>query len=145
MGPEFSGAVEDTYRRGDEVVGRALGFADDETLVIVLSDHGFGSYRNFGDLFVEFGDSAGARVTSPSGHDNGDGNAIGGNTGFELEATTFSGNVRSDIPLTLRAGEAASRDGRGPRLNRAIHGSFGDASAIVILQSFSGDITVTKR
>lgn len=64
--------------------------------------------------------------------------AVDGNTGFELEATTFSGNVRSDIPLTLRAGT-------GRRMTHAIQGSFGDASAIVTLQSFSGDITVTKR
>ena len=39
-------------------------------------DHGFGSYRNCGDLFLEFGKPAEARVTSPSGHANGDGNSI---------------------------------------------------------------------
>ena len=65
--------------------------------------------------------------------------AIAGNTGFELDATTFSGNVRSDIPLTLRTRQNI------PRMTRSIRGSFGDASAIVTLQSFSGDITVTKR
>ena len=65
--------------------------------------------------------------------------AISGNTGFELDATTFSGNVRSDIPLTLRTTRNI------PRMARSIRGSFGDASAIVTLQSFSGDITVTKR
>ncbi len=32
-------------------------------------DHGFGSYRNFGDLFVEFANSSDARVTSPGGHE----------------------------------------------------------------------------
>lgn len=40
-------------------------------------DHGFGSYRNFGDLFVEFGKSNEVRITSPSGHERGDGNAVG--------------------------------------------------------------------
>ncbi|MFH1921003.1 MAG: glycoside hydrolase N-terminal domain-containing protein [Planctomycetota bacterium] len=40
-------------------------------------DHGFGSYRNFGDLFLEFGASDDERVTSPSGHERGDGKAIG--------------------------------------------------------------------
>jgi alpha-L-fucosidase 2 len=39
-------------------------------------DHGFGSYRNFGDLFVQFGPSDEAQVTSPTGHERGDGNAI---------------------------------------------------------------------
>jgi DUF4097 and DUF4098 domain-containing protein YvlB len=71
--------------------------------------------------------------------------AIGGNTGFELEATTFSGEVRSDFPLTLRAGMESSGERRGPRLNRSIRGSYGDASAIVNLKSFSGDILVTKQ
>lgn len=69
--------------------------------------------------------------------------AIAGNTGFELEATTFSGGVRSDFPLTLRSGMESER-GRG-RMNRSIRGSYGDGSAIVNLKSFSGDIVVTKR
>jgi hypothetical protein len=43
--PELARAIEDQYRRGDAVVGAALEFADDETLVIVLSDHGFGSFQ----------------------------------------------------------------------------------------------------
>jgi hypothetical protein len=73
--------------------------------------------------------------------------AVAGNTGFELEATTFSGNVRSDIPVTLRTGQKPERsNGRHlSRLNRSIRGSFGDASATITLQSFSGDIIVTKR
>ncbi len=40
-------------------------------------DHGFGSYRNFGDLFLEFGPSNDVKVTSPSGHEAGDGKVIG--------------------------------------------------------------------
>jgi len=39
-------------------------------------DHGFGSYRNFGDLYVEFGKSSEVQVTSPSGHEKGDGKSI---------------------------------------------------------------------
>jgi hypothetical protein len=53
--------------------------------------------------------------------------------------------VRSDFPLTLRAGSERGGERRGPRLNRSIRGSYGDASAIVNLKSFSGDITVTKQ
>ena len=37
--------IEDQYRRGDAMVGLALEHADDDTLVIALSDHGFGPYR----------------------------------------------------------------------------------------------------
>jgi hypothetical protein len=36
-------------------------------------DHGFGSYRNFGDLFVEFGNPSEVRATSPSEQVKGDG------------------------------------------------------------------------
>ena len=66
-------------------------------------------------------------------------------SGFELEATTFNGDVRSDFPLTLRTGIDDQGGGRRNRLNRSIRGSFGDANAIVILKSFSGDIVITKR
>lgn len=41
-------------------------------------DRGFGSYRNFGDLFLEFGAPNQVRVTSPSGHAQGDGKTIAG-------------------------------------------------------------------
>jgi predicted AlkP superfamily phosphohydrolase/phosphomutase len=41
----FDRAIEEHYRRGDAVVGQALEFADDRTLLIVLSDHGFCSFR----------------------------------------------------------------------------------------------------
>ena len=43
--PRWSRVIEDQYRRGDAMVGLALEHADDETLVIALSDHGFGPYR----------------------------------------------------------------------------------------------------
>ena len=70
--------------------------------------------------------------------------AVSRTSGFELEATTFSGDVRSEFPLTLHAG-VQSEGRRRSQLNRSIRGSFGDASAIVNLKSFSGDIVVTKR
>jgi predicted AlkP superfamily phosphohydrolase/phosphomutase len=43
--PAYARTIEEHYRRGDQVVGRALESADDETLVVVLSDHGFNSFR----------------------------------------------------------------------------------------------------
>jgi hypothetical protein len=67
-----------------------------------------------------------------------------GNPGFDIEASTFSGDVRSDYALTLRGSDAASGD-RRPRLNRTIRGAFGDASAILSLRSFSGNIMVVKK
>ncbi|MDG3002957.1 alkaline phosphatase family protein [Paludisphaera mucosa] len=43
--PVLAGAIEDHYRRGDEVVGQVLDHVDDRTLLIVLSDHGFSSFQ----------------------------------------------------------------------------------------------------
>ena len=45
VGSEYAGAIEEQYRRGDAAVGSALEFAGADDLVIVLSDHGFGSFR----------------------------------------------------------------------------------------------------
>jgi hypothetical protein len=42
---DYAGVIEDHYRRCDAIVGRALEHADDDTLVVVLSDHGFNSFR----------------------------------------------------------------------------------------------------
>jgi hypothetical protein len=70
--------------------------------------------------------------------------AIAASPGFELEATTFSGTVRSDFPLTLRTDPDDIRGRRGRR-NQSIRGSYGDASAIVTLSAFSGDIVITRR
>ena len=38
-------AVEDVYRRSDALVGRVLKSIDDQTVVFVVSDHGFTSFR----------------------------------------------------------------------------------------------------
>ena len=63
--------------------------------------------------------------------------------GFAVEATTFSGDLRSDYPLTLQSSPGNSL--ASGRRNRAIRGSFGDAGATLTLQSFSGDIVIVKR
>jgi Putative adhesin len=63
--------------------------------------------------------------------------------GFTIEASTFSGDVRSDYALTLQGlpGNSLVPAGR----NRSVRGSFGDAGATLMLQSFSGDIVIVKR
>ncbi len=42
---DLAGVIDDQYRRADEMVGLAMEAADDRTLVVALSDHGFGSFR----------------------------------------------------------------------------------------------------
>jgi hypothetical protein len=62
---------------------------------------------------------------------------LGGSTGFEIEATSFSGAVRSDFSF-------ASNDNQS-RGRRSIRGVYGDGSAVLELTTFSGSITITKR
>ncbi len=71
---------------------------------------------------------------------------LSGNTGFELDADTFSGSVRSEVPITLRAvgrNDPAPRDRRGS--NRAIRGAYGDASAFVSVRSHSGSVVIARK
>jgi len=68
-------------------------------------------------------------------------------TGFELTANTFSGNIRSDLPLTIGGDQDRGRDNRthrGPD-NRAIRATFGDGSATLTVHTFSGDIVIARR
>lgn len=41
----FDGAIEELYRRADALLGKTLSYVDDQTVLIVLSDHGFSSFR----------------------------------------------------------------------------------------------------
>ena len=43
--PAMAGVIERTYKRADEIVGLAMDHVDGETLLIVLSDHGFNTFR----------------------------------------------------------------------------------------------------
>jgi DUF4097 and DUF4098 domain-containing protein YvlB len=67
-----------------------------------------------------------------------------GSTGFSIEASTFSGDLRSDYPLTMQGNTPNNGFARGPR-RRALRATFGDGGAVLTLQSFSGSITIVKR
>ena len=61
--------------------------------------------------------------------------------GFELDAKTFSGNIRSDLPLTMGGpGREAVKAGH----DKGLRGTYGDAGALLSLSSFSGNIVVAK-
>ena len=66
--------------------------------------------------------------------------SLEGNSGFEVEANSFSGEVRSDFAITTR-GTQSDRRGRRTVLN----GTFGDGSAVLDLTTFSGSIVISKR
>jgi hypothetical protein len=65
--------------------------------------------------------------------------------GFELDASTFSGSIRSDFAITLRSTPSQGNDRRRGGLNRAIRGTYGDASAIIAVRSFSGSVVITRK
>ena len=72
---------------------------------------------------------------------------LAGDTGFVLNANTFSGSIRSDVPVTIGGDPDANlRDDRrrGP-VNHTIRATFGDGSASVSVRTFSGDIVIQKR
>jgi hypothetical protein len=60
---------------------------------------------------------------------------VAGTTGFELDASTFSGDIRTDFPITTR----------GTRGRRTLTGAYGDGSAVLDLTTFSGSIVISKK
>jgi DUF4097 and DUF4098 domain-containing protein YvlB len=74
--------------------------------------------------------------------------ALASPSGFEIDASTFSGSIRSDFPVTLRTTSRDEREPsrqRGTMSSRSIRGTFGDASAILSVRSFSGTVVITKK
>ena len=67
---------------------------------------------------------------------------LDGKVGFEIEASTFSGTIKSDLPLKKDAGNESG--GMGPH-TRTIRGVFGDGSAQLEVATFSGNVYVGKK
>ena len=69
-----------------------------------------------------------------------------GKTGFEIAANTFSGTLRSDLPLASRQDEPRPAGGRHPwGEKRELRGTFGDGSAMLLVKTFSGSVVVATR
>jgi hypothetical protein len=64
---------------------------------------------------------------------------LGGNAGFELEATSFSGSIKSDFSFS------GSGDTERARWRRSVRGVVGDGSAVLELTTFSGSIVIAKK
>ena len=64
-----------------------------------------------------------------------------GDVGFEIEASSFSGSIRTDLPLKLSGVSQAGSRGR----QRSIRGSYGDGSAFLDLTTFSGSVVLSKK
>lgn len=63
-----------------------------------------------------------------------------GSPGFDLEAMTFSGDLRSDF--VLRLPQPAPVPGR--RLQKILRGKVGDAGAMLTASTFSGNIVIVR-
>ena len=59
--------------------------------------------------------------------------------GFELNANTFSGDVRSDLPVTIND----ARPRRGP--GRSIRVVVGDGAATLTVSTFSGNVVIRRQ
>jgi hypothetical protein len=66
---------------------------------------------------------------------------LAGATGFEVDASSFSGEVRTDFPVTVRGNVQPNRRGRHTTLS----GTYGDGAAVLNLTTFSGSIVISKR
>lgn len=64
---------------------------------------------------------------------------LDGKTGFAFEGKTFSGSVRSDLPVQVRT------VGNRRTSTKTLTGTFGDGSAVVSATSFSGNVVITKK
>jgi DUF4097 and DUF4098 domain-containing protein YvlB len=73
---------------------------------------------------------------------------VTGGSGFDVEANSFSGKIRSDLPIKNLAEEEEPVVVAGRRVhmpNRAtFRGTFKDGSASIELTTFSGNIVITK-
>ena len=62
-----------------------------------------------------------------------------GPVGFELDASTFGGQIQTDLQLQT----VGATSGRGPA--RTLRGTFGDASAVVKATTMSGNVVIGKK
>jgi hypothetical protein len=76
--------------------------------------------------------------------------AVRGDTGFDLEANSFSGKIRSDLPIKNEVDEDQDENvyAGGVRVHMpkraAFRGTYKDGSATIELTTFSGNIVITK-
>ena len=65
-----------------------------------------------------------------------------GAAGFELQASTFSGELRTEPASLLRSTNVSSSGRRGA--SRSLRGTAGDGSAVIVMTTFSGDATISR-
>lgn len=75
---------------------------------------------------------------------------VSGNTGFDVEANSFSGKIRTDLPIKNEVADEEAGDvyAGGVRVKMpkraTFRGTYKDGSATIELTTFSGNIVITK-
>ena len=64
--------------------------------------------------------------------------------GFELTASSFSGSITTDMAVTTKGDTTTEAGRRAPR-KHSLQGTFGDGSAVLQLNTFSGEIKIVKK
>ena len=103
QGDKYAKVVEDTYIRMDELVGDAMRFTGDRDTLIVMSDHGFASFRRGFNLNTWLANNGyltrgAASGTDPSGSDP-NGEQPTGSTGRPFADVAWSRSKASRIGL----------------------------------------------
>jgi hypothetical protein len=62
--------------------------------------------------------------------------------GFEVDAATFSGSIKAQVPLVARPGMGDEGSRHGP--GRSVKGTVSGGGAFVELRTFSGSILLNK-
>jgi Toastrack DUF4097 len=68
---------------------------------------------------------------------------LAGNQGFELSATTFSGELHTELPLKMVTRPDPDLPEGVPH-SQDIRGTFGDGSALLLVKTFSGDVSLSR-
>jgi DUF4097 and DUF4098 domain-containing protein YvlB len=70
-----------------------------------------------------------------------------GKAGFELNASTFSGEVTSALEMTSKFGGQGAGDRRGPGRGpgQRVRGTYGDGGALLEVSAFSGDVRILNK
>jgi predicted AlkP superfamily phosphohydrolase/phosphomutase len=112
---EYGSVIEDCYRTSDELVGQALEACDDETTLVVMSDHGFAPYYrsfNLNTWLAENGFLVGAGLRDPEA-------SIFSNADW-LDTAAYGIGFNS-LYLNLQGREPYGRVGTGERETLARH------------------------
>jgi DUF4097 and DUF4098 domain-containing protein YvlB len=95
-----------------------------------------------GDVEFSGGLAPGGRYEFNS-HSGDIGLHLAGKQGFELSATTFSGEVHTELPLTMVSRPDPGLPEGVPH-SQDVRGTFGDGGALLLVKTFSGDVSVTR-